>query len=192
MTDDPLPVPGDTALSSREPTPRETGAETYLVELPAADYRALLNPGRVAEAAMVIRRSPGWILLQTKTHYPPGLFRLPTGTVNPTETPEQAMVRELHEEANLQAGSYRQLLRLDYSVQGGRQDFATHVYLIDGPRGELRSNDPSESIEAWREGRVQELDALADELSRLRGEWAGWGMFRAVLHRLVGQVLNKE
>ena len=174
-----------------EPQPEQLGDDHYLVRLPGdVNYRTLLSPDRRGEVAMLIQRAAGWMLLQTKAHYPPGLFRLPTGTIDAGESPEQAMLRELHEEANLVPSRHRRLLRLDYAVDGGRQDMSTHLYLIDSHSGQLRSNDPEEAIEAWREAPLHELDALADELTGLEGEWQGWGVFRAVLHRLAARILN--
>lgn len=179
--------------SLEEPEPEEQGEDRYLVRLPAElDYRTLLSEDRPGEVAMLIQRAAGWMLLQTKAHYPPGLFRLPTGTVDAGESPEQAMLRELHEEANLVPSRHQRLLQLDYAVEGGRQDMSTHLYLIDAHQGQLKSNDPEEAIAAWREAPLHELDTVADELMRLDGDWRGWGMFRAVLHRLAARVLNKE
>ena len=182
-------------LSGRpqEPEPEDQGNERYLVQLPSQlSYRTLLDAGRAGEVAMLIQRTSGWMLLQTKSHYPPGIFRLPTGTIQPGETPRQAMERELYEESNLVGGQARRLLQLDYDIEGGRQDMSTHLYLIEAPRGELKSNDPSEAIEAWREASLRELDSIADELLRLEDQWQGWGLYRAVLHRLAARVLNSE
>ncbi len=176
-----------------EPVPEYRGAGRFCVRLPGdQSYRTLLAPARPGEVAMLVEQAAGWMLLQTKSHYPPGIFRLPTGTMNPGETPEQAMLRELHEEANLTPGRYRRLLRLDYLVEGGRQDMSTHLFLVEQPSGQLKSNDPEEAIEAWREAPLHELDVIADELVRLSGEWKGWGMYRAVLHRLAARELNKK
>ena len=176
-----------------EPEPEQQGDQRYLVRLPGdLSYRTLLSPGRPGEVAMLIQRAAGWVLLQTKAHYPPGIFRLPTGTMKQGESPEEAMVRELHEEANLVPGRYHRLLQLDYAVDGDSQEMSTHLYVIEDPRGQLKPNDPGEAIEAWREAPLRDLGALADELAGLDGQWQGWGMFRAVLHRLAGRVLNKE
>jgi ADP-ribose pyrophosphatase YjhB (NUDIX family) len=134
---------------------------------------------------MVIQRCPGWVLLQTKQHYPPGLFRLPTGSVHSEETVAAAMLRELHEEANLVPGGHRRLARLDYLVEDGRCDFFTEIFLIEGPRGELQPNDPKEAINAWREAPVSELSRIAGDLRSLEPPRQAWGLFRSVLHDVV-------
>jgi ADP-ribose pyrophosphatase YjhB (NUDIX family) len=165
-------------------------AERFRVRLPNLDFRGLMRPERRGEVAMVIQRCPGWVLLQTKQHYPPGVFRLPTGTVRPREKPAAAMVRELHEEANLVPGGRRRLARLEYVVEGGRRDFFTEVFLIETPRGELRPNDPSERINAWREAPVSELPLVSRELRSLEEGWQGWGLFRSVLHDVVAELVR--
>lgn len=166
-------------------------ADLIRVHLPALDWRHAMRPRRRGEVAMVIQRAPGWVLLQTKEHYPrPGIFRLPTGTIQPRETPLAAMLRELHEEANLEPGTSHHLCRLEYHVRDGRQDFFTEIFAIESPRGELKPNDPSEDIGAWREAMLSELPLLAEELRRLEPPWDGWGLFRAVVHDLVPSLLQ--
>lgn len=168
------------------------GEGLYRATLPADNYRSLLSPGRRREVAMVVERTPGWVLLQTKTHYPPGIFRLPTGTVGPAETCRAALVRELHEEANLVPGeAVEELLRLEYDVEGGRKDFVTVAYHVRSPRGHLRPNDPTEDIGAWREAPMGELLAVAADLCQLEPPWSGWGCFRSLLHRAVALELQR-
>lgn len=141
---------------------------------------------------MLIMKTPGWLLLQTKRHYPPGAFRLPTGTLDAGELPEATMLRELAEETNLTPGRHWELFRLEYVVEGGREDFYTQAYLIDPPRGELKINDPGEGISAWREARVFELLQVALDLRQLEQPWAGWGLFRAQVHRVAWELLQDQ
>ena len=161
----------------------------FLARLPRGHYKSMTAPHRPAEVAMVIERAAGWILLQTKVHYPPGVFRIPTGAVQPGEQAEQAMLRELMEESNLIPGSHRVFLRLHYEVDGRRQSFHSDAFLIQRPRGELRPLDPHEGISAWREAPVRELDQVARELRQLAPPRHDWGVFRSALHQCVARVL---
>ncbi len=173
-----------------DPLLEQLSAHRFLAHLPRADYGSLLDPVRGAKAAMVIEREPGWVLLHAKSHYPPGIFRLPTGIVQEGESSAQAALRELHEEANLTTTEPpRRLFSLGYEVEGLGQDFVTDAFLITGLKGELRPNDLSEKISAWREAALSDLDLLAGEHQRLDGEWRGWGLFYSALHRAVSQVL---
>lgn len=168
----------------------QVGKARYLAHLPDMDYLNLLASHRHGEVAMVIQRAPGWVLLQTKAHYPPGTFRIPTGTVRKGESAEKTMLRELKEEANLTPGSQRELFRLDYDVEGGRKGFSTVAYLIEHPQGELMPVDTTERIIAWREAQVSELANVARELRRLEPPRQGWGLFRSAVHQLLGEVLS--
>ena len=182
MDDDHPPDPGQYPLENISPG-------CFLVRLPSADYGDLLANGPRVEVAMVVQRAPDWVLLQTRDHYPPGLFRLPLGRVRAGETPEEAARRELHEEANLVVGEIRHLLTLRYKVEGVDGDPRTEVYLITSPEGSLHPNHPSDAINAWREASLADLALLAGEHERLDGEWRGWGLYRAALHRAVARVL---
>lgn len=166
------------------------GTDRWRARLPKLDYRTVFRARRRGEVAMIIQRTPGWVLLQTKQHYPPGIFRLPTGTVHARETAEAAMLRELHEEANLVPGAVRRLCRVDYEITGGRRDFFTEVFLIESPSGELKPNDATEEINAWREAMISELATVAEELRRLDPPWQGWGLFRSVVHEIVPPLLG--
>jgi 8-oxo-dGTP pyrophosphatase MutT (NUDIX family) len=165
------------------------GGSRFRIRLPDIDYRTLFSPYRRSEVAMIIVRSPGWVLLQTKFHYPPGIFRLPTGTVHEGELAEDTMRRELYEEANLKPGRVRPLFHLEYDIEGGRTDFFTEAFVIEEPRGDLKPNDKEEKIEAWREAPVHELPSIAQDLRRLEAPWGGWGLFRSVIHDLAAELL---
>jgi 8-oxo-dGTP pyrophosphatase MutT (NUDIX family) len=75
--------------------------------------------------------------------------------------------------------------------------FATFVFLLDAPEGEPLVSDPHERLEAFREIAVADLPALAatleaapDEQSdQIDGNWRDWGVFRAVTHRVVYDLL---
>ncbi len=175
---------------TQAPTLEPLKGGRYRVHLPPLDYRGVLRPQRHGEVAMVIARAPGWVLLHSKEHYPPGVFRLPTGTLGAAETAEAAMLRELHEETNLVPGGHRRLGRLEYVIKEGRRDFFTEIFLIEAPRGELRPNDPGEGIGAWREAPVEELPRVASDLRALEPAWRGWGLFRSALHDLVPRLLG--
>ena len=59
------------------------------------------NPSRFAEVCMVVRRPSGTLLLSTKTFYPPGAHRLPTGGIDAREAFLVAALRETREETGL-------------------------------------------------------------------------------------------
>jgi 8-oxo-dGTP pyrophosphatase MutT (NUDIX family) len=156
------------------------------------DYLNLLAPHRHGEVAMIIERSPGWVLLQTKANYPPGTFRIPTGTICKGEPPEDCMRRELMEEANLTPGRSEELFQLVYNLKGARSGFTTFGYLIQEPAGELMPIDKKEAITGWREAQLAELPDVARDLRRLEAPRAGWGLFRSAIHQLLAQIMLKK
>jgi NAD+ diphosphatase len=75
--------------------------------------------------------------------------------------------------------------------------FATFVFLLDAPHGEPVVHDPHERLESFREIAPAELPALAATLEaapdehnyEIDGNWRDWGVFRAVAHRVVHELL---
>ncbi len=147
---------------------------------------------RQGEVLLVIRRASGRLLLQTKAFYPPETYRLPTGSIQPGEALLDALRREMLEETGLEARIERFLGVLCYRFRRAGQPLvrATFAFLLDGGAGPLRPRDESERITGFREAPVGELGAVADDLEGLGGEWAVWGRFRALAHRLVAECLR--
>src|SRR5689334_2752741 len=74
----------------------------HTVDLKAEKLFDPLNKDdRYGEVCMVIRRKNGRILTMTKTFYPKGTYRLPTGGINHGESIFNALLRETQEETGL-------------------------------------------------------------------------------------------
>jgi 8-oxo-dGTP diphosphatase len=73
-------------------------------------------PEAIHVVAAAIRNSTGELLLARRPDHvhQGGLWEFPGGKVEPGETPEQALVRELHEELGILPVSYRALIRVPY------------------------------------------------------------------------------
>ena len=90
------------------------------------DFAPVRGGGRRSEVAMAIRRPSGGILLQTKAFYPAGTFRLPTGGIKEGEDVEHALLREVHEESNLDVEIERLVAVIDHSaIEGVRRSART-------------------------------------------------------------------
>lgn len=157
--------------------------------LPDGAFDSLRSP-RTGEVAMVVLRKDGKVLLNTKDFYPDGAFRIPTGGIRPEESVEAALLRETKEEMNLDVAVERFLATVTYDVPGHPRAFTTYVFLLRELGGELRINDPDERISGWREVDASALKGVAERLAGLAGEWRGWGVFRSVVHRVVGELLG--
>jgi ADP-ribose pyrophosphatase YjhB (NUDIX family) len=159
--------------------------------LPSGAFDPLRSP-RTGEVAMVVLRKSGGVLLNTKDFYPEGAFRIPTGGVKPGEAVEAALLRETREETNLEVEVVRFLAVITYHAPGRANAFTTYAFLLREVSGELRVNDPDERISGWREVEAADLKGVAERLAGLEGEWRGWGVFRSVVHRVVGEMLRGE
>ncbi len=155
---------------------------------------------RMYEVCMVVRRPTGRLLTVTKTFYPPGLYRLLTGGVEPGERVLDALVREVDEETGLDVSIRRFLAIIAYDaedvVDAPPQAF-TFAFLLDERGGTLAARDAGERLAAYSDVAPEDLPSLADQLDRLPNEdapelddnWREWGRFRAVVHRVVGDAL---
>jgi ADP-ribose pyrophosphatase YjhB (NUDIX family) len=153
------------------------------------DFAPVRGGGRRSEVAMAIRRPSGGILLQTKAFYPAGTYRLPTGGIKEGEDVEHALLREVHEESNLDVEIERLVAVIDHSVLDEKTPFRSYMFLLREVGGTLKVNDPDEQISGWDERDVVGLERAARDLRNLEGTWRRWGQFRAVaLEVLTGAV----
>ncbi|SRR6266545_2323212 len=199
-------------LADRYGAPRRVA-----VELNGRPFSPLTLADRYGEVGMVVRRPSGRLLTAIKTFYPTGAFRLLTGGVGHGERIADALPREIAEETGLEVSVSRFLAVIEYTTPGegreasgerttapcplplaSRPAFATFVFLLDEVGGTLAPQDASERIASFREVEVAELPALAETLDRVApafdpeidGDWADWGRFRAVVHRVVYDTLR--
>ena len=158
------------------------------------------RPDRFAEVCMVIRRRNGRLPLSIKTFYPRGAHRLPTGGIHHGEPILDALRRETEEETGLETETKRFLAWITYrpvSAPDGPPLFHTFAFLLEEMGGHFHTSDLEEQIEAWIEVEPAALGDVADRLDRITsmpskeigGDWADWGHFRAIVHRVVHEAL---
>jgi len=142
--------------------------------------------GRVAEVIMVIQRA-GELLLVNKTAYPDGVYRLPTGGVEPGEQPRASALREIHEETGRPVDDAGLLGVVDYNLhlaEAGSAPYVSYVFLTEvGPDFEPASTNGE--IDAFRWIPAAQLGQVADRLRRLPTDWIDWGCFRAVSYEFI-------
>ncbi len=160
------------------------------------------KPDRFAEVCMVIRRRNGKLPLSIKTFYPRGAHRLPTGGIHQGERILDALRRETEEETGLDTETKRFLAWITYrpiAAPDGPPLFHTFAFLVDEVGGRFHTSDLDERIEEWIEVEPAALGDIADRLDRITsatskdigGDWADWGHFRAVVHRVVYEELAR-
>ena len=139
--------------------------------------------GRMGEVVLLLRHPDGMVLLHTKTFYPPGVYRLPSGGIKQGEPVMAAARRETAEETGLSIQESRPLGLLTYTLRQGRQRFFFHSWLVLAEvEGEPRVVDTDERIEGFRWVEPETLAQVATDLRSVPPEWAGWGHFRVLAH----------
>jgi len=148
---------------------------------------------RRGEVVLVLQPGPGQVLVHTKSFYPAGIYRLPTGGIIPSESVTQGLHRETAEETGLDVAVERLLGFIEYRFRRGNEEatFASWAFLLRPlSPGEAHSQDASERITDFRTVPTSELRDIARRLRALPAPWQDWGRFRAVAHDLVATHLG--
>lgn len=172
-----------------------------------ADGQMLVKDGRRGEICYIMHRgNPAeGLLFHTKTVYPSGAYRLPTGGIHTGEFVMATLAREIEEETGLIVGPgpdqvqvQRMLGVVAYEMNHRQLDrsfpFATYHFLVQmPPDGVLNPQDPEENIAGWQWRTPQGLYTTAQELEQVGQRlpaWRDWGRYRALSHRFVADMLT--
>jgi ADP-ribose pyrophosphatase YjhB (NUDIX family) len=146
------------------------------------------------EVALFILRPSGNMVLHTKDFYPEGIYRVPTGGIEPGEAVVTAVHREAREETGLTVAIERCLGVLEYEFRYRRETlpFVSYVFLLREHSGQLCPQDEGERITSLQEVPLTELETVARNLRALEADWRDWGHYRAIAHSFVTEVLDME
>ncbi len=169
------------------------------VESSAPEYLRQISSTRQAEVCMVVRRPSGGLLTMSKTFYPPDVYRLLTGGVEPGEPILGALRRETLEETGLQTEVVRFLAAVEHRAEAV-PCFASFAFLVHETGGSLGALDPHERVQGYREVAVAELPAIIAHFSNLGSDahpaitasWRDWGRFRIPIHQAVFDALRED
>lgn len=154
------------------------------------------SKSRRGEVVMVIPNEQGDIWLHTKEFYPAGVFRLMSGGVETGESAPDTLVREAKEETGFDVTIDRCLAVVTYkfSNKGQKLPFVSYVLLTTSKQGQPSPTTDGEPIDGFRAIPADALFETAEMLRQLDGDFAEWGVFRAIAHELAGQalLLNKS
>ena len=149
--------------------------------------KKIKDAGSSAEVVLVVPLPDGKVLLHTKSFYPSGVYRLPTGKMLPDEGPDDAFYREFIEEIGLE-GKIDHLLGIIKTILKADNEsieFTSYVYLAEELTQEPNPQDGEEQITGFKGVPVQDLKTVAENLRKLPGRWRDWGRFRAIAHDFV-------
>lgn len=144
-----------------------------------------ISSKRTAEVVLIVPRPAEKVLVHTKSFYPSGVWRLPTGGLWPDETIEHAFLREGMEETGNPLKPVRFLFHLCFRWEGSPKEFQSYGFLTSPAEGPVASRDPHEQITAFRDVGRKEFASVMERLETLAGTWTAWGKFRAAPHRVV-------
>lgn len=146
---------------------------------------------RRAEVVMIAQRPDGRVLLHTKSHHPPGTYRLLTGGVQWDEGVLDALDREQQEElsARLPIAAMPGIVRYAFRYAGHAISYASYLFLLRTD-ADMRPvvRDASEAISNFRWVDPGEIPAVVEQLRAAPHVWAGWGPFRAEPHDLLAEL----
>jgi len=109
--------------------------------------------------AAIIERDGQILIAQRKNlGYHPLKWEFPGGKVEPGETPEAALIRELHEELGIAARVDRELLRYEYEYSGRSRILLIFYRVVDFDN--VPRNLDFEQIRWEQPGRLSEYDFL--------------------------------
>ena len=75
-----------------------------------------------------------------------GLYALPGGHMKEQETPEQALVREIKEELNIEITKYKKLLPVPDIDPTSGKEYIHHTFLIQEWKGEIKETKEQEKL----------------------------------------------
>ena len=147
---------------------------------------------KCGEAVLFILRRNGNLILHTKTFYPPGVYRVPSGGIQCGEALLDAVQRETHEETSLTVAVERFLtvIEFEFRCADRRLLLQSFLFLLKETGGELKVGDANERISGFTEVPPSELDTVASRLENVPAKWRDWGRFRAFPHRLAATLLR--
>lgn len=155
--------------------------------------RSLRHRARRGEVVLLLRNPEGYLLLHSKSFYPSGVFRLPSGGILPGESVMDAARRETREETGLDPQNLRPLGLLSVTFRQGwhRRYFPSWLVLAD-VEGDPRPGDAGERISDFRWALPEGLAEIAVQLRTLPPEWSDWGRFRALAHEATRKLIAQD
>ncbi len=147
---------------------------------------------RRGEVVFAMPRPDHRVLLHTKSFYPAGFYRLPSGGIGIGEPVEAAAQREILEETSLSAGLARFMgvVQYEFRHESDHAEFVSYIFMTTETKETPQVLDEDEQIADFAAVKWSELEHVAESLEQLPGAWHDWGVFRAVPHRLVLQAVK--
>jgi len=172
-------------MAARFGVPHERAFRFAVTDKEYDRIRSSQKHGRNHDVTLYVIKD-GKVVVIAKHFYPPGLYRAPSGGVNPGERLDDGIAREMAEEIGCVVGIDRFLLRTDVSFYRGRDviHWRSFVCLAHYVSGDFRFTDTHEI----REVRLADWSEFADFARIMRSLDIGGLHYRAELHEAVSEL----
>lgn len=174
------------AMAARYGRPGETAFTFPVSAREHAFIRSSQRFQREHDATMYIVKD-GRIVVIAKHHYPPGLYRAPSGGLHPGESFEEGIAREAMEETGAALALERFLLisRVTFTHTDGDIPWRSYVFRARFESGDFRFTDTRE-IREVRLAQPAEFETFGRIMRSLE---VGGLHYRAALHEAVAPLL---
>lgn len=145
--------------------------------------------GRNHDVTLYIRKAEQVVVI-AKHFYPPGLYRAPSGGLNPGESFERGIAREVAEECGCEIRLSRFLLRTSVRFTNREHEedcvrWRSFVFLADYVRGDFQFTDTHEI----RGVRLADWSEFVEFSRIMRENGRGGFLYRAALHEAVAELV---
>lgn len=161
-------------------------AEWHEVVIDYTDPRAFRRyvsgrTDRRGEVVFGVERPNGKVIVTRARDYAPGIFRLPSGGIDPGETATAALAREVHEELGLSVSivAFYGLVLFRFRFEGEERLFPSYIFHVRETDGRLMADATDREVAGYIEVDRAGLRDLAQRLSVLGGDIGPWGRNRA-------------
>jgi len=120
------------------------------------------------------------VIVNSKHHYPEGLYRAPSGGLKPSESLIEGITREAYEETGTRIELQKYILQVYVSFSFGRKSipWRTHVFTAKYKSGKIEPID----IREIRETKLADLAEFDEYKKIIAGMESGGLSYRARLH----------
>ncbi|MBN4056765.1 NUDIX hydrolase [bacterium AH-315-J21] len=143
--------------------------------------------GREHDVTFLIFNSAGQIAVMNKHGYPEGLFRPPSGGLDPDESFTDGIKREAYEETGLEIELEKYILRVtvDFTSETRTLRWYTHVFICKALSATITPHDTQEI----REAKWAEMSIFDEFRERVKNYKSGGIQYRRMLHEEILKLL---
>ncbi|MFX1513647.1 MAG: NUDIX hydrolase [Promethearchaeota archaeon] len=150
-----------------------------------------MKNNRKHDITIFVQKETKFACIQKWDYQNTGIWRAPSGGARPSETLENAAIREIKEETNLNISVNRFLLiiKAKFSWKKEKEDWTSYIFHSNQVTGEIKPNDQKEVCGAkW----IDKTDLLGPiRTLMLQTGWGGF-KYRAFLTDKVFNILNSK